>query len=176
VTGRLTLETLPPAARAVAAAVTDGVGAAAAADAEAFEAAARRLALAEPEHVRVVLGGVVRPLLEELHPDGVDADDVRAVTADAVTAALPWWPAVDAGALVVVVAGALGVHPEVFPPATDDDGAPREEPAPLPTPDAITRHALLLVATLLATRGGRVRTYLERSFTELALAAAAEQP
>jgi len=179
VTGRLTLETLPPAARAVAAAVTDGVGAAAAADAEAFEAAARRLALAEPEHVRVVLGGVVRPLLEELHPDGVDADDVRADVADAVTAAATWWPAVDPDALVVVVAGALGVHPEVFPrtPHDDaDDGAPRDEPAPLPGPDAITRHALLLVATLLAARGGRVRAYLERSFTELALAEAAEQP
>ena len=177
-TRRLTLAELPPAARAVAAAVTDGVTAASAADPAAFEDAARRLSLAEPEHVRVVLGGVVRPLLEELHPDGVDADDVRAVTADAVTAVAAWWPSVDPDALVVVVAGALGVHPEAFP-ATDgaeDDGAPRDEPAPLPTPDAVTRHALLLVARLLTARGGRVRTYLELSFTELALAEAAEQP
>jgi len=178
VTRRLALETLPPVARAVAGAVTDGVDAAAAGDADAFETAARRLALAEPEHVRVVVGGVVRPLLEELHPDGVDADDVRAVTADAVTAAAPWWPAVDAGALVVVVAGSLGVHPEVFPAAEGDadDGAPRDEPEPLPTPDAITRHALLLVATLLAARGGRLRRYLEESFTQLALAETTEQP
>lgn len=178
-TRRLTLHELPPVARAVAGAVTDGVDAAAAPDAEAaeaFEAAARRLALAEPEHVRVVLGGVVRPLLEELHQDGVDADDVRTLVADAVTAAAPWWPAVDPDALVVVVAGALGVHPEVFPTATDDDGAPRDEPAPLPGPDAVTRHALLLVATLLAARGGRLRPYLEASFTELATAASAEQP
>jgi hypothetical protein len=181
VTRRLTLDALPPVARASAAPVTEGVDAAAAADAQAFETAARRLALAEPEHVRVVLGGVVRPLLEELHPDGVDADDVRALVVDAVTAAAPWWPAADPDALVVVVAGALGVHPEVFPPAPDDgddggDGAPRDEPAPLPTPDAVTRHALLLVATLLAARGGRLRSYLERSFTELALAETTEQP
>jgi hypothetical protein len=176
VTRRLSLHELPPVARAIADAVTDGVDAAAEADAEAFETAARRLALAEPEHLRVVLGGVVRPLLEELHQDGVDADDVRTLVADAVTAAAPWWPAVDPDALVVVVAGALGVHPEVYPPTTDDDGAPRDEPAPLPSPDAVTRHALLLVTTLLAARGGRLRAYLEASFTELATAESAEQP
>jgi hypothetical protein len=175
---RVTLDALPPVARAIAAAVADGVTAAGAADAGAFDDAARRLSLADPEHVRLVLGGVVRPLLEELLPDGVDADGAREVAGDAVRAAVPWWPAVDAGALIVVLAGALGIHEDAAP-ATDedgDDGSPREEPAPRPSADAITRHALLLVATLLASRGRPLRPYLEQSFTELARAETVEQP
>jgi hypothetical protein len=172
---RVTLDALPPVARAIAAAVADGVTAARAADAGAFDDAARRLSLADPEHVRLVLGGVVRPLLEELLPDGVDADSARQVAGDAVRAAVPWWPAVDAGALIVVLAGALGIHEDAAPDA-EDDGSPREEPAPRPSADAITRHALLLVATLLASRGRPLRPYLEQSFTELARAETVEQP
>jgi hypothetical protein len=128
----------------------------------------------------VVLGGVVRPLLEERHPDGVDADGVRGVVADAVRAAAPWWPAADAGTLVVVVAGALGVHPDTLPTTPDDAGSPEDAAPPslppLPSHDEVTRHALLLTSVLLAARGGRLRPYLEQSFTELATAETAEQP
>jgi hypothetical protein len=171
----VTLDVLPPPARAIASAIRDGVAAAVAGDAAPFGDAVGRLALADPAHVRVVLGGVVRPLLEELHPDGVDADDVRALTEETIRSVAAWWPALDPGTLIVVIAGALGVHEDAVP-TPEDDSWPQAEPAPRPTADEITQHALLLVAALLASRGRPLRPYLERSFTELATAETVEEP
>ena len=118
---RISLGDLPPPARAIATAVGDAVAAAQAADAAAFDDAAGRLALADPEHVRVLLGDAVRLLLEELHPDGLDGDDLREVTSRGARAAAPWFPGVRPGVLVVVLAGALGVHPDTPPDGTRDE-------------------------------------------------------
>ena len=182
-TGRtLTLGELPPPARAIAAAVADAV--AAAGDGAAFERAAGRLKDADPEHVRTVLGGVVRILLEELHPDGIDADDLRDLVERSVRSAAPWFPGIQPDVLVVVLAGALGVHPDTPldaqpgaapdapPDALPDDGA-EERPAP-PSPADVTRHAALLLADLLAARSRPLRPYLEATFTEMARAAASD--
>jgi hypothetical protein len=179
---RITLGGLPPPARAIATAVTDAVGAAQAGDAAAFADATGRLTLADPEHVRVLLGDAVRLLLEELHPDGLDGDDLREVTARCARSAAPWFPGVQPGVLVVVLAGALGVHPDTPPDAARDDDRPPEPDDPWsgvparPSADDIARHAVVLLADLLAARGRPLRGYLEAAFTELARRETVEQP
>jgi hypothetical protein len=167
---RLALTDLPPAARAIATAVTDGVAAAQAGDPDAFADATRRLLLADGEHVRVVLGHAVRMLLEELHPDGLDGDEVRDDVVRCVTSSAAWFPDADAEVLVIVLAGALGIHPDPPPePAPDDPWADAVTAAP-PPPAEVARHALALLADLLASRGRPVRHYLEAAFTEVARA------
>ena len=151
---------MPAAARGISTAVADGVTAARSADAEAFGAAAGRLAGSDPQRVALVLGGVVRSLLEELHPDGMDGEDVRAVLERCARAAAAWDSGVDPQVLLSLLAGALGV--------SDPDEQP---PAP---PDAVARNALLLVADLLGPRP--LRTYLDAAFAELARAETVEMP
>lgn len=155
---------LPPAARVLADVVTDAVGAACSGDRAAFDDALRRLALLDPEYVRLLLGGIVRALLEEQHAEGLDGDDLRALIEDAMARTSRWWPEVDAAVLLVVVAGALGVHPE-----------PDELPGRPPTPDEVTAHACVLVADRLgAVR--RLGRYVEAAFAEIARAETVELP
>ncbi|MEV6928559.1 hypothetical protein AB0M46_29285 [Dactylosporangium sp. NPDC051485] len=143
---------LPPAARAIAVAATDAVTAATAQDAEAFPPAAERLAALDPEQTGRVLGAVVRTLLEEDHPDGLDGDDVRAALEHAVRAAAAWQD-VDPQVMVTLLVGALGIQ-------TDEE-------SPL-TPVALARNAPLLIADLLRQRP--FARYLELAFTEIARA------
>ena len=132
--------------------------------------AAARLALAEPEHVRLVLGAVVRALVEEVHPDGIDADDVREVVTDCLRGTAGWVPAppeVDPFVLVVLVCGALGVHPDDPPPgAPADDGPPPFHRAAEPA--AVAAAATVLVAHLLRRSGRRLPPLLAAAFTEIA--------
>jgi hypothetical protein len=129
---------LPPAARAIASATTDAVAAAAIADVAAFGEATGRLAAADPEQVRVVLGVLVRALLEDLHPDGVSGDDLLELIKNCARTAIGWYPGVDVQVLVVVLTGALGVH------------EPDEEPRQVTALD-VARHAPLFIAELLRT-------------------------
>ena len=147
---------LPPAARAVATRVTAAVQSAAATDASALRYAATDLEALDAAHVSVVLGAVIRMLLEEQHPDGVDGDDLRAVLDGCTQWAQRWWSAVDSEVLLVIVAGALGVHPE------EADGIDRPQPA------AIAVHAPLLVAYLLGPR--TVGRYISSAYAEIARA------
>ncbi len=71
---------------------TDAITAAQAGDKAAFDAACSRL-LADPEHVRVILGDTIRLLLEEILPDGVDGDDLREIIDRSARSAAPWLPA-----------------------------------------------------------------------------------
>src|SRR5215217_4575059 len=100
---------LPEPARSIAAAATETIAAARAADRAAFVAGAARLDALDGEQVGLVLGAVTRALLEELHPDGLTGDDARAVLAHCARSAVEWYPPVDGDALVVVLTGALGV-------------------------------------------------------------------
>lgn len=120
---------LPPPARPIAGA-TAGAIAALRAGAEPDET----LAAQDPALTGLILGTVVRLLLEDGHPDGLDADDVREVLAACVRA----WPAADPQVMLWLLAGALGV--------LDEDGAPA------PAPDVLARHAAALVDHLLAGR------------------------
>jgi hypothetical protein len=144
---------LPAPAREIAAAATVAVDAARDRDAEAYRAAVERLTAAD--RAGLVLGGVVRLLLEESHPDGLAGDDVRQVLERCVRSVAPWWPEVDPHVLLVLLASALGVYD------------PGEDDAP-PGPGEIARHAPLLVADLLAVTGRPLAGYLTAAFAEVA--------
>jgi hypothetical protein len=144
--------------RAISAAVTDAVSAFS--DGDAFAEAVQRLSTVDPARVSLVLGWVVRALLEEQHPDGLDGEDLRAVLTGCATAAGTWESEVDPAVLLVVLTGALGLSD------------PDEQPA-VPPP-AVARNAVLLIAFLL--RGRPVRPYLDASFAELQRAETIEMP
>ncbi|GGS03552.1 hypothetical protein GCM10010169_55350 [Micromonospora fulviviridis] len=144
---------LPAPAREIAQAATEAVGAAQARDAGAYQPAVERLAAAD--RAGLVLGGVVRLLLEEGHPDGLDGDDVRQVLERCVRSTAAWLPDVDPHVLLVLLASALGVYDP------GDDDAP-------PDPATIARHAPLLVADLLAATGRPLADYLSAAFAEVA--------
>jgi hypothetical protein len=147
----MTWRDLPPPARAVAVAACDAVAAATAKDRDAFDTAARRLAAADGSGY--VLGVAVRLLLEDLHPDGLDSDDVRGVLTGCTLDAA-WQPRVDPHVLLVLLTSALSV----YEPDEDDGG-----------PDAATQawHAPLLVAHLTGTAGQPFERYLAAAFAEL---------
>ncbi|MEV4760554.1 hypothetical protein AB0J86_36370 [Micromonospora sp. NPDC049559] len=144
----------PAPVRVLAEAAEDAVAAARAREPEPYEAAVTRLVALNPEHVGLVLGAVVRMLLEELHPDGLAGEDVQAVLERCARGALPWFPGLDPAVLVVLLTGALGVH------------EPAEE-AERPAEPAVVRHAPLLVADLLAAVGRPLSGYLEVALTEI---------
>ncbi|MCW2878670.1 MAG: hypothetical protein JWQ95_2770 [Sphaerisporangium sp.] len=154
---------LPKPARAIAEAASDAVAAARSRDLEASRSAAVRLAALDSEQVGLVLGAVVRSLLEGMHPDGPAADDVHALVARCARSAAGWSPDLDPDVLVMLVAGALGVYqPDgvAFPL----DGL------------QVARHAPLLVADLLAVSGRLFDVCLEAAFADIARLQIAEMP
>src|SRR5262249_6203970 len=151
----------PPAVRAMASKIEAAVAAAQAQDAAAFETAGSDLAGLDPQKVGLVVGGVVRVLLEEQHPDGLASDDIRGVLERCVRSAARWWPAVAANVIVVLLTGALGVH------QFDDDAAPLSAPA-------MVRHGALLTADLLAGRAAA--PYLQAVLADIARSETIEQP
>jgi len=162
---------LPAAARAISAATTDAVTAARSQDVAGFDEATDRLAAADPEQVRVVLGVVVRALLEDLHPDGVAGDDLLELIKSCVRTSFGWYPAVDVQVLIVVLTGSLGVH--------EPDDEPRRV-----TPLEVARHAPLFITELLAAPGSAARTedprplhaYFVDAFTEISQSELNEMP
>ncbi|MEV6983270.1 hypothetical protein AB0M95_18715 [Sphaerisporangium sp. NPDC051017] len=153
---------LPKPARAIAEAATGAVEAARSRDAEAFPIEAARLAALDSEQVGNVLGAVVRSLLEELHPDGLTADDVRNLVAHSVRSAA-WFPGVEADVVVILVAGALGLHQSEAEGFTLDGAE-------------VARHAPLLIVDLLAASGRSGNEVLAAAFAGIALIEIAETP
>jgi len=151
---RLAWRHLSAPARAVAIAASEAVAAAGEHDHDAFEAAVARLTKLGPQQAGLVLGAVVRLLLEDLHPDGLAADDVRGVLDHCVSSARRWQPDVDPHVLLVLLASALGVHD------------PDADPAP-PAEAALARHAALLVADLLNERRRPLSGYLTAAFLDI---------
>jgi hypothetical protein len=157
---------LPAAARAIVSAASDAVTAAVAGERETFDEAVAELAGLDAEQVRVLLGHVVRSLLEELHPDGLSADDIRDVLPRCVRAVIGWHPEVDAALLIVVLSNALGIG--------DPDDEPRDA-----RPGDVTAHGVLLIADLVTAAGpvipaGTVTS--AGSVTSVGSAASAERP
>ena len=159
----LTAVLLPPAARAVSGAVRDATAAALATNRESFDDATARLAGLDPALVRVALGSVVRSLLEERHPDGLELHDVQQLLETCLESALAWLPDVDTAALTVVVTGALGVH------------EPDEVERPV-TPAGVATAAPLLVAALLDGAPRGLEKHLEDAFAEIARQQTVEMP
>ncbi|MEZ0491168.1 hypothetical protein AB2L28_02820 [Kineococcus sp. TBRC 1896] len=142
--------------------LTRAVDAAARADADGFGAATADLAAFDAEQARVVLGWVLRRSLEEQHPDGLDADDLRAaVTATAGRAG--WFAELDPRVLVVVLVAALGEHPD-----------PEEVPRLGHT--LVLAHALLLVHDLATGPGRPLRRALDPALAEVRRAETMEMP
>jgi hypothetical protein len=154
---------VPDPARAIATALTDAVPAARDRDLAAYQEAVQRFAAVDPEQVGLVLGAVVRSLLEDLHPDGLAGDDVRTALEHCLRSAAGWFADVDADVLVVLLAGALGVH------------QPDNEPHPVGGVD-VAAHAPLLIADLLAASGRPLAGYLDAAFAEIARAETVEMP
>jgi hypothetical protein len=125
---------LPAPARPIAAAATAGVAAVRAGDHAALDEAAADLAALDAARTGLVLGTAVRLLLEDGHPDGLGADDVRAALASCVRS----WPEANPQVVLWLLAAALGV--------LDEDGAPP------PKPEVLARHAAVLLTDLLAGR------------------------
>jgi hypothetical protein len=157
---------LPPVPRAIANAAVETVTAARSDDPVAFQLASSRLAALDREQVGLVLGAVVRSLLEDLHPGGFSGDDIHDVLGRSVSRSATCFPAVDANVLLVLLAGSLGIHPD------DDD------PRPVSAPEMST-HAPLLIATLLGGPGPSGRSFtahLEAAFAEIARSETIEMP
>jgi hypothetical protein len=150
----------PRGVRVIGESVTAAVGAARAGDGEGFADAVGRLSTVDPQRVAVVLGWVIRSLLEELHPDGMDGEDLRAVLTRAATAAGTWESEVDSAGLLVVLTGALGL--------SDPDEQPVLPPA------AVAGNATLLLTHLLGERP--LPRYLDSAFAELERAETIEMP
>lgn len=171
---------LPPPARAIAAAVTDAVSAAQSHDLEALQEAAAQLAACDSEHVGIVLGAVVRSLLEVSYPDGLTGDDAHDVLKGCLTSAIGWFPDVDASVLIVLLTGALGIHEtgiQQTPGSHDSDGIHEQEEQPRPPSGRdIAMHAPLLVADLVSAGRRPLAGYLMAAFAEIERAETIEMP
>ncbi len=188
------------AARGIGTPVSVAVSAAGQRDRDDYEAAVAELAALPPDQAGQVLGAVVRALLEEQHPDGLDSDDIQTVLSRCYRGAIGWLPAerVDPHTLIAVLASALGIHePGVTytditakPPSEAEDwvgdpvggsvvgGGGTEEPQALrvPTPADYAWHAPLMIADQLATGRRRLDSYLDLVFAEIVRAEMMELP
>ena len=159
-------QAMPAPTRAMVSAVGDAVAGAQSGDPSSFEEATSRLSALDPESIRTVLGDVVRLLLEDVHPDGIDAEGVQAVISRCARSSRAWMPigiAVDVPVLVAVLAGTLGVHDL------------EEEPRPGSALD-VARHATLLIAELLAGAGRPLCVYLDAALAEMLRRETIEMP
>jgi hypothetical protein len=175
---------LPGPARGVGTAINRAVSAAG--DADDYDAAIAELLSQPVQQTGVVLAALVRNLLEEKHPDGLDSDDIAAVLAGCYRSASDWLPPdrLDPSVLVAVLASALGIHEpgitydEIGSPAPrpgDEWTDPSDEvPMRAPSPAEYAETAPILIADLLA--GRRLNRYLDQAFTEIAIAETMELP
>lgn len=181
----------PAPVRAIGAAVVRAVDAAGGTDSEAYQDAAAAVASLPTAPTGLVLATVTRTLIEELHPDGLDADDVQLVLGRCYRSAHGFLgDAVDVRVLIAVLAAALGIHEagltyqEVGPVETATDDWPPQPQADEgetatgrpPTPAEFAWHAPLVIADLLAASGRRIGPYLDSAFADLAAGAAMDTP
>ncbi|MCW2522252.1 MAG: hypothetical protein JWO63_587 [Frankiales bacterium] len=131
------------------------------ADLDQFLLASALLSSLDLERVAIVQAAAIRSLLEERHPDGLDADDVRAVLTRCAQAAA-WYPDLDVAMLLLVLSGALGaVDPDEQPPAGRS---------------LLTQHASVVLADLTAAEPALLAGHLHRSIAELRRAQTIEMP
>ena len=162
-------------------AIGESVEAARAEDAERFGEAAGRLAAQDPQRLVLVQAGVIRSLLEELHPDGLSSADAQDVLRRCLTWAAAWYPQADPGVLVLVLTGALGLtdSAQAAEPAASDSDPDAEADDSRPAaagPAALSEGAALLIADLLGAAGAPLAGYLDAALAELERAETIEMP
>jgi hypothetical protein len=153
-------------------------------DAATYDSATARLAT-QPAGGRV-LGDMLRSLLEDTHPDGLDSDDITLVIGRCYRAAAAWLPPerVNVTVLLAVLANALGIHDPGTDEAPDlshsvvDQWRDPDDPVTVepPTWPDLAWHAPLLVADLLPFAPTTLSNYLETTFADYAREAREELP
>ncbi len=151
----------PAPARTMARAIDAAVAVARAAEVDAFTEASVQLVRLDRGQLIVLLGAVVRDLLEQAHPDGLDADDAEQVL-DSCLRTAAWYPQLDRDAAIHALTGALGVS-EV------DESMAAGEPA-------VLIHGVLLIADQLATLDRTLPPLLDAALRELMRAQTVELP
>ena len=151
----------PAVARDIAEALDVAIVAARASDAAALTEATEDLAALPAGPVGAVLAGMIRELLETLHPDGLTGEDVQDVLTRCVRASAVWFPAVGVDSLVTVLTGALGV--------ADVEENPRR-------PECAVDAAILVIADLLNAAEVPADGYVRRALDEIARAETVEMP
>lgn len=153
----------PRDARRIADATAAAIAAARDASPENFGTGVEELAELPFEQVTIVHAGVVRALLEDLHPDGLAGDDIHDVLTRLVGSASAWLPGLDVGALAAVLTGALG-----FTDTSDD--------AQKVGHVGYLRSAVLVMADLLAAADTVPDRYIRAAIGEIARAETVEMP
>ena len=164
----------PPAARSLAAAVGRSLTAAQEADDDALDGAVDVLLAQDPGQVAVLLGAMVRSLLEQTHPAGLSGDDAEDELLRCLDRGSGWFSGLDTGTLVLVLAGALGTYDPAAAGDADDADGP-DLPAPVSARNLL-RHATLVLADLLALAGSGVEVVLDAALAEIARAETVEMP
>ncbi len=137
----------------------DAVAAAVDGDSELFARAHHELFAHAGVHAGLVQAAIVRMLLEEQHPDGLDGSDVRELLTRA-TSACSWFSDLSEPALIGVLVGALGM------PDTESALGPAE----------LSQHGCLLIATLLGAGQEPVDPYVAAAISEIRRAEIVEMP
>jgi hypothetical protein len=134
-----------------------------------------------------VLGDLLRSMLEDVHPNGFDSDDIALLVGRCYRTAAAWLPPerVDVTILLAALAGALGIHEPCItfealnlPRAATDEYRDPDDTVPVKPPawPDYAWHAPLLVADLLPFAPGTLGGYLESTFAEYAREAREELP
>ena len=187
-------------ARALGAAITTAVAGAAGGDRRVYERAVVALDELPTAPTGSVLGAVVRLLVEDGHPGGLDGDDIRAVLGRCLADAATGLPgaAISTRVLIAVLSSALGIHEagvtyvELLPPAAPEAGGwvdpepvPAARPADAPraaddssppTAGEYNWHAPLLIASLLVVAPRPLTRYLDAAFADIARSETMEMP
>lgn len=178
--------TVPGPAREFVRALTQAVDTALSGrDAAAYDYTTARL-VDHPSGGRV-LGDVLRLLLEDTHPDGVDSDDITLLIGRCYRTAAAWLPPARVNAIVLLaaLASALGIHEPgityealdlLHPDARDYHEPDDTIPVPVPTWPDYAWHAPLLLADLLPFAPATLENYLDITFAEYARQAREEFP
>lgn len=149
----------PPTVRAIASATDEAITGARSRSETDFADAVRLLGAEDSAQVASIHAEMVRSLLEELHPDGLEGEDVQDALTRAVRSAAEWNSDVDVPGFVEVLTGALGV-------------ADTEEKRPSPR----TEHALLIIVDLLVRRKSSAEKYIRQAVAEIQRAQTMEMP
>jgi hypothetical protein len=146
----------------MARAIDATVAAAQAGSAEDFAEGLADLNRVDRAQLAVLLGAVMRDLLERAHPNGLDADDAEQMMDSCLRATTPWYGSLDTDALVRALTGALDI--------TDPEDAPQ-----LAGPAVVT-HGLLLIADQLTVLHQELSPVLDLALRELMRAQTVELP